>query len=107
MIVEKRFTNTSSRPILKRQVSRKLSGITESQRREIDHTLACDEQLRRDQLLLHDRTKSGEAQMKSLNGMKESKRFQGSTFDEFWRRRLTEDRDTILEILKQNSGTTE
>ena len=32
----------------------KLNGIIESQRREIDHTLAGDEQLRRDQLLLHE-----------------------------------------------------
>ena len=31
-----------------------LSGIIESQRRENYHTLACDEQLRRDQLLLHE-----------------------------------------------------
>ena len=30
-----------------------LSGIDESQRREIDHTIAGDEQLRQDQLLLH------------------------------------------------------
>ena len=36
--------------------------------------------------------------MKSLNKMKEFKRFQGSTFDEFSRRRLIEDRDTILEL---------
>ena len=30
--------------------------------------------------------------------MEELKRFQGSTFDEFSRRRLIEDRDTILEF---------
>ena len=30
------------------------NGIIESQQREIDHTLAGDEQLRRDQLLLHE-----------------------------------------------------
>ena len=36
--------------------------------------------------------------MKSLNEMEELKRFQGSTFDEFSRRRLIEDRDTILEL---------
>ena len=34
--------------------------------------------------------------MKSLNEMEELKRFQGSTFDEFSKRRLIEDRDTIL-----------
>ena len=31
-----------------------LSVIIESQRRETDHALACDEQRRRDQQLLHD-----------------------------------------------------
>ena len=31
-----------------------LSVIIESQRREIDHTLACDEQRRRNQQLLHE-----------------------------------------------------
>ena len=36
--------------------------------------------------------------MKSLNEMEELKRFQGSTFDEFSRRRLIDDRDTILEL---------
>ena len=40
-----------------------LNGIIESQRREIDHTTAGDEQLRRDQRLLQEqqtiRTKSG------------------------------------------------
>ena len=36
--------------------------------------------------------------MKSLNEMEGLKRFQGSTFDEFSRKRVTEDRDTILEL---------
>ena len=39
-----------------------------------------------------------EAHMKILNEMEELKRFQGSTFGEFSRRRLIEDRDTILEL---------
>ena len=74
-----------------------------SQRREIDHPLACDEQLRRDQLLHHDQLSEQnrdlrEAHVKSLNEMEELKRFQGSTFDEFSRRRLIEDRDTINEF---------
>ena len=37
--------------------------------------------------------------MKSLNEMEELKRVQGSTFDEFSRRRLIEDRDTINAIM--------
>ena len=37
-----------------RRSIQELNGIIESQRREIDHTIAGDEQLRRDQLLLHE-----------------------------------------------------
>ena len=37
-----------------RRSIQELNGNIESQRREIDHTHACDEQLRRDQLLLHE-----------------------------------------------------
>ena len=36
--------------------------------------------------------------MKSLDEMEELKRFQGSTFDEFSRRRMIENQDTILEL---------
>ena len=39
-----------------------------------------------------------EGHMESLNEMEELKRFQGSTFDGFSRRKLIEDRDTILEL---------
>ena len=39
-----------------------------------------------------------EAHMKSLNEMDELKRFQGSTFDGFSRRKLVEDRNPILEL---------
>ena len=81
----------------------KLNGIIESRRTEINYALAGDEQLRRDQQLLHEQLLEQnrdlrEAHMKSLNEVKELKRFQGSTFDEFSRRRLIEDRDTILEL---------
>ena len=38
-----------------RRSIQELSGIIDSQRREIDHTIAGDEQLRRDQLLLHEK----------------------------------------------------
>ena len=80
-----------------------MNGIIESQRKEFDHALAGDEQLRRDQQLLHEQLSEQnrdlrEPHMKSLNEMEELKRFQGSTFDEFSRRRLVEDRDTILEL---------
>ena len=75
----------------------------ESQRREIDHTIAGDEQLRRVQQLLHEHLSEQnrdlrEAQIKSLYEMEELKRFQGSRVDEFSRRRLIEKQDTINEL---------
>ena len=81
----------------------KLNGIIESQRGEIDHTIAGDEQLRRDQQLLHEQLleqnrELREAHMKNLNQMEELKRFQGSTFDGFSKRKLIEVRVTILEL---------
>ena len=62
-----------------------------------------DEKLRRDQQLLHEQLLEQnrdlrEAYEKSLNEMEELKRFQGSTFDTISRRKLVEDRDTILEL---------
>ena len=58
---------------------------------------------RRDQLLLHERLSEQnrilrEAHVKSLNELEELKRFQGSTFDEFSRRRLIDNQDTVNEI---------
>ena len=77
----------------------KLSSLSEE--KLIDHTLACDEPLRQDQLLLHEQLSEQnrnlrEAHMKSLNEMEELKRFEGSTFDEFSRRRSIENQNTIL-----------
>ena len=79
-----------------RRSIQELSGIIEFQRREIDHALAGDEQLRRDQQLLHEQLSEQnrdlrEAHMKSLKEMEELKRFQGSTFDEFSMKKLVED----------------
>ena len=78
----------------------KLSSLKEE---KIDHTLAGDEQLRRDQQILHEQLLEQnrdlrEAHEKSLNEMEELKRFQGSTFDTIPRKKLVEDRDTILEL---------
>ena len=39
-----------------------------------------------------------EAHEESLNEMEKLKRFQGSTYDTFSRRKLVKDRDTILEL---------
>ena len=89
-----------------------MNEVIGSQRDKIFRALQGDEQLRGDQLLLHEQLSEQnrdprEAHMKSLNEMEELKRFQGSTFHEFSRRKLIEDRDTILELRGQNSGTTE
>ena len=71
-----------------RRSIQKLSGIIESQRSEINHAHAGDEQLPRDQLLLHQQLLAQnrdlcEVHMKSPNEMRELKRFQRSTFDGF------------------------
>ena len=60
-----------------------------------------DERLRRDQQLLHEQLLEQnrdlrETHEKSLNEIEELKRFQGSTFDAISKRKLVEDRDTIL-----------
>ena len=65
-----------------RRSIQELNGIIESHRREIDHTIASDEQLRRDQLLLHEQLSEQnrdlrEAHIKSLHEMEELKRVQG------------------------------
>ena len=86
-----------------RRSIQKLNEVIEFQRGEIYRAHQGDEQHRRDQQLLHEHLLEqnrdlGEAHEKSLNEMEELKRFQGSTFDTISRRRLIEDRDTILEL---------
>ena len=80
-----------------------MNGVIQSQRGEIYRAHQGDEQHRRDKQFLHEQLleqnrELREAHEKSLNEMKELKRFQGSTFDTIARRRLVEDRDTILEL---------
>ena len=86
-----------------RRSIQELNGIIESQRREIDHTIASDEQLRRDQLLLQEQLSEQnrdlrEAHIKSLHEMEELSSVQELRVDESWRRRLIENQDTILEL---------
>ena len=86
-----------------RRSNQKLNEVFESQRGEIYRAHQGDEQLRRDQQLLHEQLLEQnldlrEAHEKSLNEMEELKRFQGSTFDTISMRKLVEDRDTILEL---------
>ena len=80
-----------------------LNGIFDSQRREIDLTVASDEQSRRDQRLLQEQLSEQNrvlrgARIMSLHGMEELKRFQELRIDEFSRRRLIENQDTINEL---------
>ena len=80
-----------------------MNGVIESQRDEIYRALQGDERRRQDQQLLHEQLLEQnrdlrEAHEMSLNEMEELKRFQGSTFDTISRRKLVEDRDTILEL---------
>ena len=68
--------------------------------------------IRRDQQLLHEQLSAQnrdlrEAHEKGLNEREELKRVQGCTFDTISRRKLVEDRDTILELTGKNSGITE
>ena len=87
-----------------RRSIQELTGIIDSQRREIDHTIASDEQSRRDQSLLQEQRSEQnrdlrEAHIKSLHEMEELKRVQASRFDTISRRRrLIEDQDTINEL---------
>ena len=80
-----------------------MNEVVESQRGAIYRAHQGDEQHRRNQQLLHEQLLKQnwdfrEGHEKSLNDMEDLKRFQGSTFDTMSRRRLIEDRDTILEL---------
>ena len=84
-----------------RRSIQELCGIIESQQREIDHTLACYEQLRRDQQLLHEQffgTKSGSS-WSSYEKSKWDGRIEAiSRIHIRWIFEKKMDRDTILEL---------
>ena len=85
-----------------RRSIQKLSEMIESQRGEIYRAHQGDERLRRDQQLLHEQLLEQNLDLReaheNLSEMEELKRLQGSTFDTVARRKLVEDRDTILEL---------
>ena len=90
-----------------RRSIQELNGIVESQRREIDHTIARDEQLWRDPLLLHEKLPEQnrdirEAHIRSLHEIEELKRVEELRIDEFSRRRLIENQDTISELFSRS-----
>ena len=71
---------------------------------EIDHTIASDEQVRRDQLLLQEQLSEHvrdlrEAHIKSLHEIEELKRVQELRIDEYSRRGLVEVQDLSLNSL--------
>ena len=84
-----------------RRSIQELNGIIDSQRKEIDHTIASDEQSRRDQILLHEQLSEQnrdlrEARIKSLHEMEDLKRVQGLRVVESSRRRLIENQETTM-----------
>ena len=77
--------------------------MIESQKEEICRAHQRDERLRQNHQHLHEQLLKQnwdlrEAHERSLSEMEELKRFQGSTFDTIARRKLVEDRVTILEL---------
>ena len=69
-------------PIMTEEVSKKLNDVIESQRGEIYRAHQGEEQLRRDQLLLHEQLLEQNRDLRelyeiSLNEMEELKRFKG------------------------------
>ena len=85
-----------------RRSIQKLNETIESQKEQV-HRAPADERRRQDHQLHHEQLLKQnwdlrEAHEKSINEMEELKKFQGSTFDTFARRKLVEDRDTILEL---------
>ena len=98
-----RSRSTNFKPDSDRRSIQGLNGIIESQRRELDHTIASDEELRRDQLLLQEQLSEQnrdlrEAHIKSFHEMEELKRVQELRMDESSRRRFIENQDNINEL---------
>ena len=83
---------------------KELTGIIDSQRMEIDHTtITWFEQYRRDQVLFREELSEQnrdlrETRIKRLHVMEELKRVREIRVDEFSRRRLIENQDTINEF---------
>ena len=77
--------------------------LAECQAKTNRHELQAEEVQRRDQQVLQGQLSQQnlelrEAHQKCLSEMEELRKFQSSTFDTIARRRLVEDRDTILEL---------
>ena len=102
LIVEQRFRNTSSKPIMTEEVSKNWMEL--SSLNEVRLIVLWQETNNFDEInnfFMNNYWSKIENFLKlmwSLNEMEELKWFQGSTFDEFSRRRLIENQDTILAL---------
>ena len=99
---QSRDPKTQIPAITTEEAFKKLNETIESQK-EICRAHQGDERRRQDHQLLHEQLLEQnrdlrEGHMQSLSEMEELKRFQGSTFDTIAKRKLIEDRDTILEL---------
>ena len=97
LIVKQRFKNTNSRPIMREEVFTnwmKLSSLNEEKLIVLFKETNNFDEI--NNLFMNNYWNN--AHEKSLNEMEELKRFQGSTFDTISRRKLVEDRVTILEL---------
>ena len=95
-----------------RRSVQELPGIIDSQRMESDHTITGCEQSRWDQLLFQEELSEQnrdlrETRIKNLHEIEELKRVQEIRIDEFSRRRLIENQDTVDELTAKTSGMTE
>ena len=77
-----------------RRSIQELTGILDSQRVEIEHTIAGCEQSRRDQLLLQ------ETRIRSMQDMEELQKSHVLKVEELSRRKLTEYQNTIMELAR-------
>ena len=86
-----------------RRSIQELTGIIDSQRMEIDHTITGCEQSRRDQLLLQEELSEQdwalrETRIRNMRDMEELQKSHVLKVEELSRRRLTEDQNTIMEL---------
>ena len=95
-----------------RKSIQKLNEVIESQRGEIHRAHQGDEQHRRDQQLLHEQLLEQNRDLrvalgKSLGGVEELKRFQGSTFDTIFEEKIGRRSRYYPGTHRQDSGITE
>ena len=86
-----------------RRSIQELTGIVDSQRMEIDHTITGCDQSRRDQLLLQEELSEQnralrETRSRNMRDMEELQKSHVLKVEEFSRRRLTGDENTIAEL---------